>query len=112
MKRKRAIAIGSALCAAVVVVGAIKCVWRIPDYRWLGVRPGMTVAEIEALVGKPDHPSRDSKEMDRWIVDTSLFNSRLVVYYHDRDRPTVASGVEITRYCKLTGSYPVQLKRE
>ena len=112
MGKKHTIAIGLACCATVVLGVTIGNVWRIPDSRWLGVRPGMTAAKIEALVGKPNHPSRDGKEMDRWIVDTTLFNSRLVVYYRDPGRPTVASGVEVTRYCKLTGSYPVHVKHE
>jgi len=98
-------------CATCVVATLILRDWaRIPDPRWLRVKPGMTVAEIETMVGKPNHPSRDLKEMDRWIVDSLLFNSRLVVYYHDPDQPTVASRVEVTRFCKLTGSYPVKLE--
>ncbi len=84
---------------------------RIPNEKWFMVEPGMNLEEIEAIVGPPNHPSRDLKEMDRWIIDSGLFNSRLTVYYRNPKHPLIASGIEITRYCKLTNSYSIKIKK-
>jgi hypothetical protein len=84
---------------------------RIPDNRWLLIKPGMSVTAIETIVKKPSHPARKSKEMDRWIIDSWLFNSRLTVFYQNPKQPSIASNVEVTRYCKFTGSYTITIKK-
>ena len=84
----------------------------IPDKRWLSIKLGMTIKEVENIVSKPNHPSREMKEMDRWIVDSILFNSRLIVYYQNPKEPLVVSRVEVTRYCKPTGKYSVKIVKE
>lgn len=111
-KTYKAIIIGIIL--GLLLLGAlfISNMKSIPDKRWLNIKPGMNVKEIENIVGKPNHPSRETKEMDRWIVDSTLFNSRLIVYYRNPEQPSVASRVEVTRYCKLTGKYSVKIVKK
>ena len=84
----------------------------IPDKRWLNIKPGMSIKDIENIVGKPSHPSRKTKNMDRWIIDSALFNSRLIVYYRNPKQPSIASSVEVTRYCKPIGKYSVKIVKE
>jgi hypothetical protein len=71
----------------------------------------MTVTEIETVVGKPTHPERDLKNQERWITDSAMFSSRLIVSYHDTEQPLTATNVKVTRYCKLVDSYPVRLEK-
>jgi hypothetical protein len=110
MKKKyKAIVIVIVFCLLFLGTLFISSMRSIPDKRWLSIKPGMNVKDIENIVGKPNHSSRDTKEMDRWIVDSTLFNSRLIVYYRNPKQPSVASRVEVTRYCRLNGKYSVKI---
>ena len=110
MKKKyTAIIIAIILILLFLIALFISSMKSIPNKRWLTVNPGMNIKEIENIVGKPNHPSGETKEMNRWIVDSTLFNSRLIVYYQNPKQPSVASRVEVTRYCKITGKYSVKI---
>ncbi len=108
-KRYKAIIIFLVLVFLFLWVLFISNMKTIPNKRWLIIKPGMSAKEIENIVGKPNHPSQNTKEMDRWIIDSTLFNSRLIVYYRNSKQPSIASSVEVTRYCKSTGKYSVKI---
>ena len=106
-------AVGTAILLLVItaVIGMGLFMSRIPDKRWLEIKTGMEFSKIEKIIGKPTHPSAKLKNMDRWIIDSLLFNSRLVVYYAKDSKSRIAAKVEIKRYCKFTGKYTVEIRQ-
>jgi hypothetical protein len=99
-RSRRHLLIAAALLVALAAGGATVLYWTVStqgeaaiaamtaaDRRWLAkveaIRPGMTYAEVEALLGEPDREDIAGLR-PTWEVDGSALNQIAVYFWEDR----------------------------